>query len=95
MKLGAGSVIREHTDHDLAAEEGNVRLHIPVRTSDAVDFRLNGTRVHMRAGECWYLRLQDPHSVRNTGTEERIHLVIDAGINTWLVQQLDTGMHGS
>lgn len=88
MKLSAGSEIREHTDHDLSAEEGNARLHIPVKTNDDVDFRLNGSRVVMQEGECWYLRLSDPHSVTNHGTTDRVHLVIDLRVNDWLTGML-------
>ncbi|MGY2046548.1 GNAT family N-acetyltransferase [Methylobacterium sp. JK268] len=84
MRLSAGSVIREHRDPDLAFEDGAVRLHVPLRTHAGVDFRLNGTRVTMAAGTCWYLRLSDPHSVRNDGPGERIHLVIDARVDPWL-----------
>ena len=88
MKLAAGSRIKEHTDHDLAAELGTARLHIPIVTNDEVDFRLNGTRVVLNEGECWYLRLTDPHSVENKGQSDRVHLVIDAQVNAWLKSQL-------
>ena len=84
MRLTAGSVIKEHFDVDLSFEEGMVRLHIPVVTNEAVDFRLNGTRVVMEAGSCWYLRLSDPHSVANRGREDRVHLVVDAEANDWI-----------
>lgn len=88
MKLTPNSIIKEHSDHDLSAECGTVRLHIPVTTNDAVDFRLNGEQVVMNSGECWYLRLSDPHSVQNNGTSDRVHLVIDATMNDWLSQKL-------
>ncbi len=88
MKLAAGSRIKEHADYDLDAENGTVRLHIPVVTNDLVDFRLNGTRVALQAGECWYLRLSDPHCVENNGDSDRVHLVIDAELNPWLQAQL-------
>jgi len=84
MKLAAGSRIKEHTDHDLAAEEGSARLHVPIVTNDAVDFRLNCRRVVLNAGECWYLRLSDPHSVDNRGETDRVHLVLDVEVNDWL-----------
>lgn len=84
MRLAPGSLIKEHRDHDLRFEDGTVRLHIPVVTSEAVDFRLNGVRCVMAAGSCWYLRLSDPHSVANRGTSDRVHLVIDATVNGWL-----------
>ena len=88
MKLSSGSVIKEHTDLDLDIESGVVRLHVPIQTNDNVDFQLNGSRVILPAGECWYLRLSDPHSVANHGDEDRVHLVIDAEVNDWLAEQL-------
>ncbi|ACL59737.1 aspartyl/asparaginyl beta-hydroxylase domain-containing protein [Methylobacterium nodulans] len=84
MRLGPGSVIREHRDHDLSFEDGAVRLHVPLVTNPGVDFRLNGLRVVMEPGSAWYLRLSDPHSVRNEGSEARVHLVIDARVDSWL-----------
>lgn len=84
MKLSPGSRIKEHTDHDLAVEYGTARVHIPVVTNEDVVFTLNGTRVMLREGECWYLRLSDPHSVENRGQVDRVHLVIDAQVNPWL-----------
>ena len=84
MKLASGSIIKTHTDHDLSFEDGSVRLHIPVITNPDVEFLLNGTSVVMNEGECWYLRLSDPHSVANRGQTARVHLVIDATVNPWL-----------
>jgi hypothetical protein len=88
MKLTPGSAINVHVDHELAPERGTVRLHIPVATNPDVDFQLNGTRVEMREGECWYLRLSDPHAVVNRGVTDRVHLVLDALVNAWLLDQL-------
>jgi len=90
MKLAQGSRIKEHTDHDLDVESGIVRLHIPIVTNDEVEFRLNSTRVILREGECWYLRLSDPHSVENNGNSYRVHMVIDAQVNEWLLAKLHT-----
>lgn len=87
MRLTPGSLIREHRDHDLAAEWGMARIHVPLTTNADVDFRLNGQRVTMAPGEVWYLRLSDPHSVVNRGTTDRVHLVIDCVVDDWLVDQ--------
>ena len=84
MRLTPGSLIKEHRDHELAFEQGMVRIHIPVVTNAGVDFRLNGTRVVMPAGSSWYLRLSDRHSVANRGLSDRVHLVIDAVVNDWV-----------
>jgi hypothetical protein len=86
MRLTAGSVIKEHTDYDLRFEEGKARLHVPVVTNDGVEFYLNGSRVVMAAGECWYLRLSDPHRVVNRGETDRVHLVIDVKVNRWVTE---------
>lgn len=89
MRLSAGSLIKEHSDYDLDVESGVVRLHVPITTNDKVEFQLNGTRVIMLQGECWYLRLSDCHSVVNHGDEDRVHLVIDAKVNDWFTQMLE------
>lgn len=92
MRLGVGSVIKEHSDHDLSFEQGTVRLHVPVVTKDEVDFRLNGARCEMPAGSTWYLRLSDPHSVANRGATDRVHMVIDAEVNGWLTDLFGRAM---
>ena len=88
MRLTAGSVIKEHRDHDLAAEWGTARIHIPIITNADVEFLVNRTPVTMEPGSAWYLRLSDPHSVANRGTSDRVHLVIDCTANDWLIGQL-------
>ena len=89
MRLDPGSAILTHRDADLDAAQGWARLHIPVRTNPRVEFLLNGTPVTMAPGECWYLRLSDPHSVRNEGDEPRVHLVIDAPVGRRLRDRLE------
>jgi hypothetical protein len=84
MRLTPGSVIKEHSDHDLCFEQGSVRLHIPITTNDGVAFELNRRRVILEAGSCWYLRLSDPHRVINQGDADRVHMVIDATVNDWV-----------
>jgi mannose-6-phosphate isomerase-like protein (cupin superfamily) len=84
MALAAGSKIREHRDHELSVEHGVVRLHVPIVTGAGVRFYLNREIVPMRPGECWYLKLSEPHRVDNDGHDERVHLVIDARVNNWL-----------
>jgi hypothetical protein len=88
MRLSPGSVIKEHSDHDLAAEWGAARIHIPITTNPKVEFLLNQRRIVMEPGSAWYLRLSDAHSVANRGTSDRVHLVIDCIANDWLIGQL-------
>lgn len=91
MRLGAGSIIKEHSDPMLGAEDGQVRLHVPIITDPAVEFLLNRRPVVMEAGSLWYLRLSDPHSAANRSGRDRIHLVIDAEVNGWLRDRLSEG----
>lgn len=84
MKLQAGAVIHKHADHDMAFEQGEVRLHIPVVTNPMVQFFVDDELVPMAEGECWYLNLQLPHNVNNHGTTDRIHLVADCMVNDWV-----------
>jgi len=78
LRLTPGSKLKEHTDHENTADDGVLRLHIPVVTNSEVVFLLNGTRVVMEAGSAWYLRLRDPHSVANNGVTDRVHMLVDA-----------------
>ncbi|WP_422006605.1 aspartyl/asparaginyl beta-hydroxylase domain-containing protein [Roseivirga pacifica] len=82
MKLAVGSEIKEHKDFDLDLDE--VRLHIPLITHADVAFYVNNDRVNMESGECWYLRLSDPHRVVNNSQIDRVHLVMDFELNDWL-----------
>jgi ribosomal protein S18 acetylase RimI-like enzyme len=88
LRLKTGSIIKEHCDHELGFEDGEVRLHIPVITNPDVEFVLNQERVIMNEGECWYLNVNRPHRVANRGTTDRVHLVVDCVVNDWLRDSL-------
>lgn len=84
LRLHAGSNIAEHVDRALDFEDGEVRIHIPIATNDRVRFFLDGSRLVMAPGECWYTNVNLPHSVQNDSSEDRIHLVLDCRVNDWL-----------
>ena len=52
LRLHTGSNIAEHIDGALDFEDGEVRLHIPIVTSEGVKFILDGARLVMAPGEC-------------------------------------------
>lgn len=83
LRLNPNSFVKKHTDFQLGYEYGFFRLHIPIKTSSEVVFRVGGFNIPMNAGECWYANFHLPHSVANHGNFERIHLVIDCRRNTW------------
>ena len=86
LRLAPNSEVKEHTDPTLALEEHKsmIRLTIPIFSNDEVEFYLNNSIVEMKLGECWYLRLSDPHKIFNNSTEERINLTIDVIPNEWI-----------
>ncbi|HYM01967.1 MAG TPA: aspartyl/asparaginyl beta-hydroxylase domain-containing protein [Stellaceae bacterium] len=85
LRLGPGAHILEHRDYGLGFDEGTIRLHVPLQTAADVEFYVDGERVTMGEGECWYLDLGLPHRVQNHGAQERIHLVLDCTVNDWLL----------
>jgi hypothetical protein len=84
LRLAPGSEITEHFDPELGLEDGEARLHVPIETSPEVEFRLDGVRIPLRAGETWYRDVRRPHAVTNRSGEHRVHLVADCGVNPWL-----------
>lgn len=91
LKLAAGAIIREHRDLNLGYEDGELRVHVPVRTNPDVEFLLQGRPIEMREGEAWYLDLNLPHAVTNRGESDRVHLVVDCVVNEWVGSLLERG----
>lgn len=83
LQLAVGAEIKPHSDHCLGYEDGSFRLHIPIITNPDVEFILDGKRLIMKEGECWYIDANFTHSVANRGNQDRIHLVIDGLRNEW------------
>ncbi|WP_065257447.1 aspartyl/asparaginyl beta-hydroxylase domain-containing protein [Pseudomonas bananamidigenes] len=92
LRLGPGGQIHEHRDYDLDGENADLRLHIPLLSPPAVDFWLDGLRMPMAAGECWFLDLARPHRVDNRDSTARIHLVLDCRPGAWLERMIAEGL---
>jgi hypothetical protein len=92
LRLGPGGRIHEHRDYDLGEPDADLRLHIPLLSPPHVDFLLDGQRMPMTAGECWYLDLSRPHRVDNRDTQARVHLVLDCRPGAWLEQAILDGV---
>ncbi len=90
LRLDKEEKVKEHTDPTLAIhiKKSMVRLTIPIFNNNE-KFYLNNSIVPMKAGECWYMRLSDPHYIEN-GSTERINLTIDIIPNDWLKNLLFT-----
>ncbi len=90
LRLAPQAVVKEHTDPTLGLhiERSVIRLTIPIITNENVKFFLNNSIVSMKPGECWYLRLTDPHRINNTGLTERINMTIDMIPNEWITSAI-------
>ncbi len=53
------------------------RIHIPVLSTEGVEFTVGGERRVMKEGELWEINNAREHSVVNRGDKERVHLIID------------------
>lgn len=84
LRLAAGAVIHEHRDLGTSLRDGVVRLHIPVLTNEQVELFIGGLRMAWSPGHCWYGDFSLPHRVANRGSSDRVHLVIDAQVDSWL-----------
>lgn len=90
LRLSAGDIVKEHTNPTLGIhiERSMIRLTIPIMGTENEEFYLNNSLVDMKPGECWYLRLTDPHRVINSGQESRINLTIDMIPNEWITNEI-------
>lgn len=84
LRLGAGATIKEHTDPMLSLDHDEVRIHVVVTTNPDVEARIDGISGNWAAGETWYGDFTQPHSFINRGDSERVHIVLDCGLNDWL-----------
>jgi quercetin dioxygenase-like cupin family protein len=75
-KLRAGSKIPSHMDNGQYLSKIR-RHHIPLITSGNVSFLVGSESINMKAGECWEINNNRPHSVYNKSETDRIHLIID------------------
>lgn len=93
LRLAPKSTVDEHRDLTLGleVEKSVVRLTVPIFSNDEIQFFLNQTEVPLQLGECWYMRLTDPHKVVNNSEEERVNLTIDMIPNEWLVDLIKRG----
>jgi hypothetical protein len=78
MSLAPGASVDEHCDTPYGPRAGWVRLHLPINTNPGAILALDGEEHCWQPGTLWFGDFSRLHSVRNTGTETRVHLVIDS-----------------
>ena len=76
VRLKAGGVINEHTDNNFSLAHSH-RVHVPVDTNEKVLFSVGRQTRTLQAGEVVEINNRRPHSVRNAGDRDRIHLILD------------------
>jgi hypothetical protein len=84
LSLAPQSFIREHSDHALGYEDGEIRIHVPIQTNPGVEFYVAGERLLLEEGASYFVNVNLPHRVNNRGAADRVHLVIDAEVNEWV-----------
>lgn len=84
MKLLPGERILWHADATESVDRINARVHIPIVTNSGVQFQISHEDCRWLPGELWYGDFSFPHRLHNTGSEGRVHVVLDLIVNDFV-----------
>src|SRR5947209_9704654 len=90
MRLDGNAEATAHADVNYYWME-RLRVHLPVVTTPAVEFRCGERSVHMAAGEVWVFDTWRIHNVLNPNPTRRIHLVADTVGSPELWEMIENG----
>jgi hypothetical protein len=76
VDLPAGEALEEHTDEGVYAQHYQ-RAHVALVTNPDAVLVCNGEEKHIPAGEAWWFDHRAPHTAKNAGGSERLHLIVD------------------
>lgn len=77
-KLKANTIIPRHRDKGPLTARTH-RIHVPVITNTECIFSIDDESKNLEAGQIWIIdNVGRYHSVENNGTQDRVHLIIDA-----------------
>lgn len=76
VKLLPGGSIPAHQDTGPSMRTSH-RIHVPLITNDGVQFIVGNTKKYLLPGELWEINNRHKHTVKNNGTEGRIHMIMD------------------
>lgn len=77
INLPAGKEVARHVDKAEAFHDFH-RVHLPILTNDQCFFEVDHEVIHMKEGEIWEINNSEKaHSVKNQGSTDRIHLLLD------------------
>jgi hypothetical protein len=89
MEVKPGSKVNWHYDNNESIDEldfkKNVRLHMPIFTNPEVEMKICHENISWHEGKLYYADFSFPHFINNKSKLNRIHLVIDVGINNDII----------
>ncbi|AQZ70539.1 hypothetical protein BKM31_20890 [[Actinomadura] parvosata subsp. kistnae] len=95
MALGPGARTPLHSDTKVGLPWGSVRLHVPIVTMPEATLTIAGEVHCWPPGTVWYADFTRGHMVENTGTDVRVHLVIDSLVTPALLALFPPVFHGA
>jgi hypothetical protein len=95
MALGPGARTPIHSDTKVGLPWGMVRLHVPIVTVPQATLTIADESHCWEPGTVWYADFTRGHRVENTGTQVRIHLVVDARVTPGLLALFPPAFHTS
>lgn len=75
-RLPPGKTIPEHADQGAPAEFFQ-RYQVALQSLPGCVFNIGEEVVQFSAGECWWIDNQQPHSVINNSSDDRIVMIVD------------------
>lgn len=76
VRMNPESEIAPHVDNGFSLCRAH-RIHLPLKTSEEVAFRVGQTTRELPVGELWEINNRRRHAVYNRGKQARIHLILD------------------
>ena len=76
VNLLAGGSIPAHFDTGRSMRKTH-RIHLPLITNEGVKFTVGDTTKNLLPGELWEINNRHRHTVKNNGTEDRVHMIMD------------------
>jgi len=76
VKLLSGGSIPPHFDTGRSMRMSH-RIHLPLITNDGVKFIVGETTKNLLPGELWEINNRHKHTVKNNGSEDRVHMIMD------------------
>ena len=76
VRLTTGEEITKHTDNNFSLVHSH-RIHLPIITNAEVGFTVGNKTINMKESELWEINNRRTHLVKNAGSTDRVHLILD------------------